>query len=253
MTLIDTHAHLYSEQFDTDRTAMVQRALASGVELMLLPNIDLESVGPMHALEDAHPNHMRSMMGLHPGSVEGDWQEVLDLLCPWFEKRNYVAVGEIGIDLYWRQDNLPEQQQAFLQQVQWALELDLPVVIHSRESCSLILDLLADLPVRGVFHCFTGTMEEAARIINRGMYVGIGGVLTYKANQALRDLFTALDRSRVILETDAPYLAPIPHRGKRNESAYINQVAEVLADCWDLSITEVGNITTQNAKELFRL
>lgn len=253
MTIIDTHAHLYSDQFNADREAMVQRALASGLELMLLPNIDLDSVGPMHQLEDAHPQHMRSMMGLHPGSVESDWQEVLELLRPWFEKRNYVAVGEIGIDLYWRQDNLPEQQQAFLQQVQWALELDLPVVIHSRESCSLLLDLLGDLPVRGVFHCFTGNIEEAKRIIERGMYVGIGGVITYKANQPVRDLFSQLPRHRVVLETDAPYLAPIPHRGKRNESAYINHVAATLADGWGISVSEVCSITSQNAKELFRL
>lgn len=253
MTLIDTHAHLYSEQFGDDRDAMVQRALASGLELMLMPNIDLESIGTMHQLEDAYPQHLRSMMGLHPGSVESDWQEVLELMRPWFERRNYIAVGEIGIDLYWRQDNLPEQQQAFLQQVQWALELDLPVVIHSRESCSLILDLLGDLPVRGVFHCFTGNQEEARRILDRGMYVGIGGVLTYKANQGLRDLFASLDKSRVVLETDAPYLAPVPYRGKRNESAYLNQVAETLADCWSISMTELSAITNQNAKALFRL
>lgn len=253
MTLIDTHAHLYSEQFHDDRDAMVQRALASGLELMLMPNIDLESIGPMHQLEDAYPHHLRSMMGLHPGSVESDWQEVLELMRPWFEKRNYVAVGEIGIDLYWRQDNLPEQQQAFLQQVQWALELDLPVVIHSRESCSLILDLLGDLPVRGVFHCFTGSSEEARRILDRGMYVGIGGVLTYKANQALRDLFATLDKNRVVLETDAPYLSPIPYRGKRNESAYLNQVAESLASCWGISLAELSSITNQNAKALFGL
>ncbi len=253
MSLIDTHTHLYSEQFNNDRHAMIQRALAGGVDLMLMPNIDLESVGPMHALEDAFPEQLRSMMGLHPGSVEADWQEVLDALRPWFEKRNYIAVGEIGIDLYWRQDNLPEQEQAFLQQVQWALELDLPVVIHSRESCSLILDLLADLPVQGVFHCFTGTAEEARRIIDRGMYVGIGGVLSYKANQALRDLFATIDRSRVLLETDAPYLAPVPYRGKRNESAYLNPIAETLADCWQLSVSEVARITSANARKLFRL
>ena len=253
MTLIDTHTHLYSAQFNEDRDAMVQRALASGLELMLMPNIDLESIGPMHRLEDAYPLQMRSMMGLHPGSIESDWQEVLDQMRPWFEKRTYIAVGEIGIDLYWRQDNLPEQQHAFLQQVQWALELDLPVVIHSRESCSLILDLLGDLPVKGVFHCFTGSSEEAMRILERGMYVGIGGALTYKANQPLRDVYAALDKNRVVLETDAPYLAPIPHRGKRNESAYLNHVAETLASCWNMSVAELSALTSQNAKTLFRL
>ncbi len=251
--LIDTHTHLYSSQFDADREAMVQRAIDAGVELLLLPNIDLESVGPMHRLEDAFPQNCRSMMGLHPGSVENDWQEVLEQLQPWFGKRNYVAVGEIGIDLYWRQDNLPEQQQAFLQQIGWALELDLPVVIHSRESCSLILDLLGDMDVKGVFHCFTGTPEEAERILARGMYVGIGGVITYKANQAIRELLTTIDRSKVVLETDSPYLAPIPHRGKRNESGYIVHVADTLADCWGMSALEVAQITSANARKLFQL
>lgn len=251
--LIDTHTHLYSTQFDADRHKMVQRAIDAGVEMLLLPNIDLESVGPMHQLETAFPNNCRSMMGLHPGSVEHDWQEVLEQLQPWFGKRNYVAVGEIGIDLFWRQDNLPEQQQAFLQQIGWALELDLPVVIHSRESCSLILDLLGDMDVKGVFHCFTGTAEEAERILARGMYVGIGGVITYKANQAIRDVLATIDRSRVLLETDSPYLAPIPHRGKRNESGYILHVADTLAECWGISAAEVAEITTANARHLFQL
>lgn len=251
--LIDTHTHLYSAQFDADRELMFNRALQAGVGQMLLPNIDLESVGPMHQLEDAHPQHIKSMMGLHPGSVEHDWQEVLALLRPWFDKRPYVAVGEIGIDLYWRQDNLEAQKQAFLTQVNWALSLHLPVVIHSRESCSLILDLLGDLPVTGVFHCFTGTPEEAERIIARGMYVGIGGVLTYKANTALPDLFREIDKSRVVVETDSPYLAPIPHRGKRNESAYITEVVAQLAELWEMSPAQVVQLTGSNAQKLFNL
>jgi len=251
--LIDTHTHLYSSQFEADRHAMVQRAIDEGVELLLLPNIDLGSVGPMHQLEDAFPQNCRSMMGLHPGSVEHDWQEVLEQLQPWFGKRNYVAVGEIGIDLFWRQDNLPEQQQAFLQQIGWALELDLPVVIHSRESCSLILDLLGDMDVKGVFHCFSGSKEEADRILARGMYVGIGGVITFKANQGVREVLAQIDHSRVLLETDSPYLAPIPYRGKRNESAYLRHVADTLADCWGMSAQEVAQITSSNARKLFNL
>jgi len=251
--LIDTHTHLYSSQFEADRHAMVQRAIDEGVELLLLPNIDLGSVGPMHQLEDAFPQNCRSMMGLHPGSVEHDWQEVLEQLQPWFGKRNYVAVGEIGIDLFWRQDNLPEQQQAFLQQIGWALELDLPVVIHSRESCSLILDLLGDMDVKGVFHCFSGSKEEADRILARGMYVGIGGVITFKANQGVREVLAQIDHSRVLLETDSPYLAPIPYRGKRNESAYLRHVADTLADCWGMSAHEVAQITSSNARKLFNL
>lgn len=250
---IDTHTHLYSDQFEADRDAMMQRALDAGVDLLLLPNIDLDSVGPMHRLEDQYPKHVRSMMGLHPGSVEHDWQEVLEQLHPWFGQRSYVAVGEIGIDLFWRQDNLPEQQQAFLQQISWAVELDLPVVIHSRESCSLILDLLEDIQVKGVFHCFTGTAEEAQRIIARGMYVGIGGVITYKANQAIREVLAGIDRSRVLLETDSPYLAPVPHRGKRNESGHLRYVADTLAHIWGISTAEVAQITSRNARQLFSL
>ncbi|MFN3530351.1 MAG: TatD family hydrolase [Bacteroidia bacterium] len=250
---IDTHTHLYSKQFDSDREDMLQRAIAAGIELMLLPNIDLESVGPMHRLEDAHPKHIRSMMGLHPGSVENDWAEQLDLLYPWFAKRTYVAVGEIGIDLYWRQDNLAEQKAAFLRQLDWSLELGLPVVIHSRESTGIILELLADKPIKGVFHCFSGSEEEAHAIIARGMYLGIGGVLTYKANEALRQLIAKVDRSKVILETDSPYLAPVPFRGKRNESAYVLHVADCLAGLWGMSTAEVGALTTANARKLFNL
>lgn len=251
--LIDTHTHLYSTQFNEDRDAMLARARAAGVSHLLLPNIDLGSIGPMHQLEDAHPDLCKSMMGLHPGSVEQDWEEVLEQIQPWFGKRPYIAVGEIGIDLHWRQDNLPEQQQAFLRQVGWAMELDLPVVIHSRESCSLILDLLGDMEVKGVFHCFTGTANEAARIIDRGMCLGIGGVITYKANQALCDVLRDVDQSRVVLETDSPYLAPVPHRGKRNESAYVQHVADVLAGLWQLSTAEVIQITGANAVKLFQL
>jgi TatD DNase family protein len=251
--LIDTHAHLYSSQFDSDRDAMMQRTLESGVEMVLLPNIDLASIGPMHKLEDSYSKHLRAMMGLHPGSVAHDWQEVLALIKPWFKKRSYVAVGEIGIDLYWRQDNLEAQKGAFLTQVDWALSYDLPVVIHSRESCSLILDLLGNLPVKGVFHCFTGSVEEAHRIVDRGMYLGIGGVLTYKANEALREVYRKINPNRVVVETDSPYLAPVPNRGKRNESTFVHAVINQLAALWSLTPEQVVLQTGNNAQKLFSL
>jgi TatD DNase family protein len=253
MLLTDTHTHLYSKSFDPDRDEMVQRAIAAGVELLLLPNIDKDSIETMLELADRYPKHCFPMMGLHPGSVEDDYLEQLALHRSWLDKRPFIAVGEIGIDLYWRQDNLKAQEEAFLTQVSWAIDLDLPIVIHSRESCSLILDLLKGMHVRGVFHCFTGTTEEAKRITDMGMYLGIGGVITYKANDTLRDVVKQIPLERILLETDSPYLPPVPYRGKRNESSYLPLVAEQLCSLYGKGMQELAEITTNNAKTLFRL
>jgi TatD DNase family protein len=253
MLLTDTHTHLYSKSFDADRDEMVQRAIAAGVQWLLLPNIDKDSIVPMLELADRYPQHCLPMMGLHPGSVEDDYLEQLDLHRAWLNKRPFIAVGEIGIDLYWRQDNLKAQEEAFLTQVHWAIELDLPVVIHSRESCSLILDLLEGINVPGVFHCFTGTAEEAERITKKGMYLGIGGVITYKANDTLREVVKQVPLERILLETDSPYLPPVPYRGKRNESSYLPLVAEQLCSLYSKGMPELAEITTNNAKTLFRL
>lgn len=251
MVLTDTHTHLYSAQFDSDRDAMMQRALDTGVRMMLLPNVDRESVDGMHALEDAYPDVVRSMMGLHPCSVGDDWQVVLAELFDWLDRRKYVAIGEIGIDLYWRKDNLDQQKAAFLWQVDQAQRRALPVVIHSRESTQVILDALGNQTISGVFHCFSGSLEEARRIINRGMYLGIGGVVTYKNADKLRSVVQQVDRSRVVLETDSPYLSPFPFRGQRNESARMIEIARVVAECWSVSTDEAAEICTKNAKSLF--
>lgn len=230
---------------------MMQRAQDAGVGMMLLPNVDGESVLGMHALEDAYPDRVRSMMGLHPCSVGDDWESVVEDLFSWMNRRKYVAVGEIGIDLYWRKDNLDQQKAAFLWQVEQAQRRSLPVVIHSRESTQVILDALGKQSIPGVFHCFSGSLEEARRIIDRGMFVGIGGVVTYKNADKLRSVVQQIDRSRVVLETDSPYLSPFPFRGQRNESARIIEVARVVADCWSISTDEAIEITTSNAQTLF--
>lgn len=253
MFLIDTHTHLFSDSFDQDRDAVVARALAAGINQMLLPNIDKNSIGPLLELADRYPAHCLPMMGLHPGSVEDDYREQLDLHYSWFAKRSFVAVGEIGIDLYWRQDNLVAQTDAFLTQVSWAQEFDLPVVIHSRDSTPILLELLADKPVRGVFHCFSGTAEEARTIVDRGMYIGLGGVLTYKNNDALRAVVKAVPLEHIVLETDSPYLPPVPYRGKRNESSYMIAVAETLCTIFGQGMDKIAVATSQNAQKLFRL
>ena len=251
MFLTDTHTHLYSSQFDNDRDEMMQRAQDSGVRMMLLPNVDQESVEGMHALEDAYPNVVRSMMGLHPCSVGDDWQMVVEDLFAWLDRRKYVAIGEIGIDLYWRKDNLDQQIAAFLWQVDQAQRRSLPVVIHSRESTHVILDVLGAQTLAGVFHCFSGSLEEAKRIIDRGMYLGFVGVVTYKNADKLRSVVQQVDRSRIVMETDSPYLSPVPYRGQRSESARIIEVARVVAECWSISTDEAAEICTRNAPTLF--
>ncbi len=253
MFLIDTHTHLFSTSFDSDRDQVVQRAMEAGVGKMLLPNIDKDTIQAMLDLADAYPESCLPMLGLHPGSVEDDFREQLAEHRAWFDRRKFYAVGEIGLDLYWRQDNLKRQQEVFMTQVDWALALDLPVVIHSRESCSLILDMLEALPVRGVFHCFTGSVEETMRIVDRGMYVGLGGVITYKANDALRSVVKNIPLDRIVLETDSPYLAPVPYRGKRNESSYMPAVAETLCTLFGKGLDEIAALTTANAQKLFRI
>lgn len=253
---VDTHCHLYHKQFDTDRNEMVRRALDAGVARMLLPNIDLESVPSMHALADAFPDVCLPMMGLHPCSVgefpAKDLGEVERLL----HTGQYHAVGEVGIDLYWDKTWLAQQREAFHLQLLWAKELDLPVVIHCRESFEETLTIVEaenSPELRGVFHCFTGTPEQAARIIALGGFkLGIGGVITY-AKGGLFETMAVVGATHCVLETDAPYLAPVPHRGKRNESAYIPLIAAKLAEATGLSVVEVARITTANAEDLFDL
>ncbi|KHT41538.1 TatD family hydrolase [Vibrio sinaloensis] len=253
--MIDTHAHIYASEFDHDRDDVVRRALEQGVEKILLPNIDLESIEPMLKTEAAYPEMCRSMMGLHPCYVDGNVKQTLDVIHSWFDKHNFIAVGEIGIDLYWDKTYKAEQEMAFITQLNWAKEKKLPVVIHTRDSIEETLTLLRkeqDGSLSGVFHCFGGSVEEAKAINDLGFHLGLGGVSTFK-NGGMDKVIPHLDMNYVILETDCPYLAPVPHRGKRNEPAYVSLVAQRIADLRSCPINEVTTVTNKNVKQLFLL
>ncbi|GEA51259.1 TatD family hydrolase [Vibrio inusitatus NBRC 102082] len=253
--MIDTHAHIYASEFDLDRDQVVQRALQQGIDRILLPNIDLDSIEPMLSTETKYPDICRSMMGLHPCYVDQNIKQTLQEIESWFDKHNFIAVGEIGIDLYWDKTYRAEQEYAFITQLNWAKEKDLPVVIHTRDSIEETLALLSkeqDGSLRGVFHCFGGSINEAKAINDLGFHLGLGGVSTFK-NGGMDKVIPHLDMQYVILETDCPYLAPVPHRGKRNEPAYTHLVAQRVADLRELDLQEVDNITTRNAIKLFNL
>lgn len=254
LRLIDTHAHLYSRKFDADRHEMVQRALAAGVERMYLPNIDSESIEGMLALEAAFPDNCFAMMGLHPGSVQPDtYEQELALVEKWLGERLWAGVGETGIDLYWDKSNLDIQKISFARQIEWAKDLGRPIIIHSRESNEECLELVKagqDGRLRGIFHCFSGTLEQAQRMIDLGFMLGIGGTLTY-AKSELPDVLREVPLESIVLETDAPYLPPVPHRGKRNESAFIRHVADMLSEVKVLPLEKIARVTTENALRMF--
>ena len=253
-TLIDTHAHLYSGKFDPDRSEMVQRAIDAGVSRMYLPNIDAGSIDAMLALEAAFPEHCFAMMGLHPGSVQPDtYEQELALVEKHLGERAWAGVGETGIDLYWDKSTLDIQKISFARQIEWAKDLQLPVIIHSRESNEECLELVSagqDGRLRGIFHCFSGTLEQAMRMIDLGFMLGIGGTLTY-SKSTLPEVLREVPLESIVLETDAPYLSPVPHRGKRNESAYVALVAEKLAEVKALTTEEIARATTRNALRMF--
>ena len=252
---IDTHTHLYSDKFSEDREAMLQRAWDSGVELALLPAIDRGTHEQMLDLERKHPDRCLAMIGLHPVSVGEDYEAELAEVERRLDERPWVAIGEIGMDLYWDKTFRRQQEDAFLRQSRWAIERDLPISIHARESIDELLELIGgigDSRLRGVFHCFTGDVAQARRAVDLGFYLGLGGVLTFK-NGGLEPVAKDAPRERILLETDSPYLAPHPHRGKRNETAYLVRVAEKLGTLWGVPAEEVGRITTRNARQLFEL
>ncbi|MCC7333081.1 MAG: TatD family hydrolase [Flavobacteriales bacterium] len=256
MILVDTHTHLYSEQFDEDRSEVVKRAIELGVKKMFLPNIDRTSVSGMLALQNQFPENCFAMMGLHPTSVNENFQEELKFIKEQLESSDFCAIGEIGIDLYWDKSFLQQQQDAFRIQIDWAKQKNLPIVIHCRDSFDEIFEILDeknDESLSGIFHCFTGNLVQAQKILNYGKFkLGIGGVVTYK-NSTLGEVLKQVDSSHIVLETDSPYLAPVPHRGKRNESCYITHVAQKLSEIYETSIEDIANITTQNALEVFRI
>lgn len=254
MTFIDTHAHLYAKEFNDDRDEMIKRAIDKGVTKLFLPNIGLSSIEEMEKLVENYPGICYSMMGVHPCDVEKDWKTQLDKIKTYYQKGKHIAIGEIGIDLYWDTSLQKEQTECFQAQIQWAKEEKLPIVIHCRNSFDEIFEVLNrenDDQLYGVFHCFTGTKEQAEKIINyKGFKLGIGGVVTFK-NSGLDKVLEDVDLEHLVLETDAPYLSPSPYRGKRNESAYIPLIAEKLAEIYNVEVEEIAKITTKNALEVF--
>lgn len=256
MEIIDTHAHLYSAEFDADRDAMIERAIKAGLTKIVLPNIDSESIGGMMALAEKYPDLCHPAMGLHPCHVLPDsWNAELALCYDWLKKYPFVAIGECGMDLYWDQSTKAIQAEALEIQCAWAEEFKLPMVIHSRnatEECIEIVRPWADKDVQGVFHCFSGTVEEAKQITEMGWYLGIGGVITFKKSD-LGSIVKQVDPRYLILETDAPYLAPVPYRGKRNESSYLAYVNETLGEHLLVGRKEIAKITTENARRLFKI
>lgn len=255
MLLIDTHTHLFTKNFDNDLDAVIQRAKDAGVGLMLLPDIDSESTERMKSVCERFPALVKPMMGIHPCSVTKDYKNQLAVVKAELNQGGYVAVGEIGLDLHWDKEYLPVQIAAFEQQMDWAKEMKLPVAVHCRDAYDEVIDSITkvqDGTLTGVLHCFTGNLEQANALLDLGFYLGIGGVITFK-NSGVAETVAQLPLDRLVLETDSPYLAPVPYRGKRNESSYVKFVAEKVAEVKGMSVEEIADITTKNAIELFNL
>jgi|TARA_B110000902_G_scaffold106059_1_gene125428 TatD DNase family protein len=255
MTITDTHTHLYSEAFDDDRTEVIERALAAGVSRFFIPAIDSTYTKAMYALEASYPDNMFLMMGLHPTHVKDNYLEELEHVKEQLASRKFVAIGEIGIDLFWDQSMLKAQQDMFRAQIQLAKQYELPIVIHCRDAFDEVFEILEEEKgpdLFGIFHCFTGTLEQAQLAISYNMKLGIGGVVTFK-NGKIDQFLNQIDLKYIVLETDAPYLSPVPYRGKRNESSYILNVLEKLSDIYGVSNDYIAEITTKNSKAIFKL
>lgn len=253
MIITDTHTHLYSKQFDEDRQEVMKRAIDNGVSRFFIPAIDSSYSEAMFILEKDFSEHVYLMMGLHPTSVKENYLEELIFVKEWLDKRSFYAVGEIGIDLYWDTTFLQQQQDAFKTQIEWAKEKNLPIVIHCRNSFDEIFEILEDVKddkLFGIFHCFTGSFNQAQKAISYKMKLGIGGVVTFK-NGGIDQFLNEIPINNIVLETDSPYLAPVPYRGKRNESSYITNVLDKLVDIYNLTPQEIASITTQNSKDIF--
>jgi TatD DNase family protein len=253
MILTDTHTHLYSEEFDQDRGEMIQRAINAGVSRFFIPAIDSTCTQAMYDLEQDFPENVFLMMGLHPTYVKDNYEAELAHVASELAKRKFYAIGEIGIDLYWDKTHLKEQQIAFRQQIQWAKQYKLPIVIHCREAFDEIFEILEEEKspeLFGIFHCFSGTHEQALQAISYNMKLGIGGVVTFK-NGKIDQFLNKIDLKHIVLETDSPYLAPIPFRGKRNESSYLVNIAEKLAQIYGLTVSQIATQTSANSVEIF--
>jgi len=253
MIFTDTHTHLYADEFKDDREAIVTKAIDAGITRMFLPNIDCHSIQPMLDLVWQFRENCFPMMGLHPCSVDENYEAQLFQIQKWFKKRKFYAVGEIGLDYYWSLDFKEQQINAFKKQLQWAINLNLPVVLHSRNSIDEMIDIIKQMRhpnLHGIFHCFSGNEVQAKEIVSSGFYLGIGGVLTYK-NSGLDKAIENIPLEYLVLETDSPYLPPVPYRGKRNESFYIMEIAKKLAEIKKVAIENVAEVTTQNSKTIF--
>ncbi|MFW5753182.1 MAG: TatD family hydrolase [Marinilabiliaceae bacterium] len=252
--MIDTHAHIYLPEFDKDRATIVEKAKEEGIEKILMPNIDNSSIRPMLDTESSYPGVCHAMMGLHPTSVKGDYTEQLNIIERWLGERDFIAIGEIGIDLYWDQTWEREQREVFRTQLKWAKELGKPVAIHVRNAFEAIfeeLDKVHDHRLKGVFHSFSGSHEDLRRALEYpGFMLGINGIVTFK-NAGLDKVLASTTPERIITETDAPFLAPVPYRGKRNQPAYMKHTLEKLAEIFGISTEEADRITTRNARSLF--
>lgn len=254
MTMIDSHTHIYGKQFDHDRADMMQRAFDAGVQKFYLPAIDSEVIDRMFELEHAYPGKCFAMMGLHPTSVNENYKKELDIVEDWLGVRKFPAVGEIGLDFYWDKTFTNEQYDAFHSQIKLALQYQLPIVIHTRSAMRETIDVVKQYTsqgLHGIFHCFSGNYEEAMEIIDLGFYLGIGGVVTYK-NGGLAEVVERIPLKHIVLETDAPYLTPVPFRGKRNESSYLKYVAEKIAELHNVPVATVAAITSVNASNVFK-
>lgn len=252
MEIIDTHTHLYLEDFQADIGDILSRAKSEGVARFYLPNVDSSSIDNLLKLEEKHPECI-AMMGLHPCSVKENVADELKLVEEWLRKRPFAAVGEIGLDYYWDKTFVAEQKEAFRKQINWALELNLPIVIHSRDSMQDCIDMVKEQQngnLRGIFHCFGGTLDEAKQIMDLGFLMGIGGVVTYKKS-GLGEVLTSIPLEYLVLETDAPYLTPVPFRGKRNEPCYLKYVVDKMAEAMNIPVEEIAAQTTRNAQKLF--
>lgn len=253
MQFIDTHAHVYAPELASDIELVIKNAISTGIEKILMPAIDSASLEAMLKVEQQFPDHCIAMMGLHPCYVKENYQEELALVETWLAKRKFIAIGEIGLDYYWDKTFAKEQQLVFETQMQWALDMQLPIVIHTRNAMGETIELVkpfAKKGLRGVFHCFSGSKESAEQIIEMGFHLGLGGVLTYK-NAGVAEAIKEIPMEFLVLETDAPYLAPVPYRGKTNEPAYMLEVAKKLAEIKSMPLHEIAESTTNNARMLF--
>ncbi|MGI8582934.1 MAG: TatD family hydrolase [Chitinophagaceae bacterium] len=251
--IIDTHTHLYLSDFASDIDEVIKRAGDEGVGKFYLPAIDSTETENLLALEEKYPGKCFAMMGLHPCSVKENYKAELNLVFGWLQKRKFAAIGEIGLDFYWDKTFIDQQYQSLHQQIEWALQFDLLVVLHTREAVQQSIDVIKEYAgknLRGIFHCFSGTLQNALDIISTGFYLGIGGVITYK-NSGLAEVIKQIDLKNIVLETDAPYLTPVPFRGKRNESSYIKYVVQKIAETKNISAAEVEKVTTRNAMNIF--